>query len=376
MTMFKNASLKLFSVRGIDIRLHYTFPLILIWAALQFGVFIGGGVSGAVFGVIAISLLFVLVTLHELGHSFAALHFNVPVERIVLSPIGGVAQLRRMPEEPKQEFIIAIAGPAVNFAIALILGVFVLGFGIDLVNPFATLGSFSLMALFSYLFISNIFLALFNLIPAFPMDGGRVLRALLAMRLEYVQATKIAATIGRAFAILLGLYGFIGGGIFMMIIAFFLYTMAGQEAAAVQVSRALRGYTVQQAYNSSVHRLHPSHTLQHAANMMLYSGQDTLPVTQDGRFVGIIAQPQVMEMLQTNGPNILVGHVMKRDVAPVSLQSEITAVQQRFLEEEVNALPVVGHGEFLLGLITRRHIAELYRMLSLTPNAIRGIQSA
>ena len=374
--MFKNASLKLFSVRGIDIRLHYTFPLILIYAALQFGIFIDGGLSGAVFGVVATSLLFVLVTLHELGHSFAALHYNVPVERIVLSPIGGVAQLRRMPEEPKQEFVVAIAGPAVNFIIAIILGVFALGFGISLNSPFALLGNFSLAALFSYVFISNIFLAVFNLLPAFPMDGGRVLRALLAMRLDYVQATRIAATIGRGFAILLGIYGFIGGGIFLMVIAFFLFTMAGQESAAVQVSRALKGYTVQQAYNSSVHRLNPNHTLQHAANMMLYSGQDTLPVSQDGRLVGLVTQSQVMELLQTNRPNTIVGHIMKRDVAPVSLQSEITAVQRRFIEEGLNALPVVGHGEFLIGLITRRHIAELYRMLSITPQAVPGIRSA
>ncbi|MFZ0545811.1 MAG: site-2 protease family protein [Candidatus Promineifilaceae bacterium] len=374
--MFKNASLKLFSVRGIDIRLHFTFPLILLWAALEFGLFLGGGWSGAVFGVIAISLLFVVVTLHELGHSFAAMRYNVPVERIVLSPIGGIAQLRRMPEDPKQEFVVAIAGPAVNFVIAVILGVFVLGFGIHLVNPFVALGRFSLTALFSYLFISNIFLALFNLIPAFPMDGGRVLRALLAMRLEYGRATKIAATIGRGFAILLGIYGFFGGGIFLMVIAFFLYTMAGQESAAVQVSRALKGYTVQQAYNSSVHRLHPDHTLQHAANMMLYSGQDTLPVTQDGRFVGIVTQRQVFELLEARGPNTLVGQIMKQDVAPVSLQSEITAVQRRFVEENVTALPVVGNGDFLLGLITRRHIAELYRMLSATPQIIHGVQSA
>jgi Zn-dependent protease len=375
--MFKNGSLKLFSVRGIDIRLHYTFPLILIYAALQFGVFLNGGLSGALFGVIATSLLFVLVTLHELGHSFAALHYNVPVERIVLSPIGGVAQLRRMPEDPKQELIVAIAGPAVNFLIAIILGVFALAFGgLNIVNPFAILGSFSLTALFSYIFVSNIFLALFNLLPAFPMDGGRVLRALLAMRLEYVRATTIAATIGRGFAILLGIYGFFTGGIFLMVIAFFLFTMAGQEAAMVRVGRALRGYTVQQAYNSTVHRLHPSHTLEHAANMMLYSGQDTLPVSEDGRLVGIVTQSQVLELMQSHGSNTLVGHIMKRDIAPVSLQSEITAVQQRFNEEGLNALPVVGHGQYLIGLITRRHIAELYRMLSLSPQAIPRVHSA
>ena len=117
-----NSSLKLFSVRGIDIRVHLTFPLILIWAAFQFGVLGGGGLAGALFGVISISLLFVLVTLHELGHSFAALNYGVPVERITLLPIGGVAQLRHMPDNPKQEFVIALAGPAVNVALAILMG--------------------------------------------------------------------------------------------------------------------------------------------------------------------------------------------------------------------------------------------------------------
>ena len=374
--MLKNGSLKLFSVRGIDIRLHYTFPLILIWAALQFGAFGGGGLSGAVFGVVAISLLFVLVTLHELGHSFAAMHYGVPVEKIVLSPIGGMAQLRRMPDEPIQEFVIAVAGPAVNFVMALILGVAALGLGLTIGNPFASLGTYSLVALFSYVFIYNIFLGVFNLLPAFPMDGGRILRALLAMRLDYVQATKIAAAVGRGIAVLMGFYGLMTGGIFMMLIAVFIYTMAGQEAAAVQVTHALRGYTVQQAYNSSVHRLHPHYTVQQAANIMMFSGQSTLPVSQDGLLVGLVTRSQLMDALQSQDPDLLVSHIMKRDVAPVSLQSEITAVQQRFNEEGLDALPVVGHGQFLIGLITRRHIAELYRLLSVAPPTTPHIQSA
>jgi stage IV sporulation protein FB len=348
----------------------------LIWAALQYGVFINGGLSGAAFGLAVVTLLFVLVTLHELGHSFAAQYFGIPVERIVLSPIGGVAQLRRMPEDPKQELVVAAAGPAVNFVIAILLLITAFVFRLEIINPLVSFSFTSWLSLFSYLFMYNIILALFNLIPAFPMDGGRILRALLALRLDYVKATRIAATIGRGFAILLGLYGLIGGGIFTMVIAFFLYTMAGQEAAVVRITHALRGYTVQQAYNASVHRLNMNHTLQHAANMMLYSNQDTLPVTEDGRLVGLVSKKELMELMQNNDPNTLVGHIMTRDVAPVSLQSEITAVQRRLQEENLDALPVVGHGQFLLGLITRRHIAELYRMLAFNPNTIPGVQSA
>jgi Zn-dependent protease len=374
--MLKKGSLRLFSVRGIDIRLHYTFPLILIWAALQFGVFIDGGLSGAVFGVVAISLLFVLVTLHELGHSFAAMHYGIAVEQIILSPIGGMAQLRRMPEEPRQELVVALAGPAVNFVMALIMGALALGLGFTIGNPFTGLGTFSLLALFSYVFIYNIFLGVFNLLPAFPMDGGRVLQALLAMRLDYVRATKIAATVGRGIALLMGLYGLMTGSFFMMLIAVFIYTMAGQEAATVEVTHTLRGSTVQQAYNDSVHRLHPHYPAQQAVNIMMFSGESTLPVTQDGLLVGLVTRAQLLEILQTGGQDILVGEIMKRDITPVSLQSEITAVQQRLNEEGLDALPVVGHGQFLIGLITRRHIADLYRLLSIASRSRPRVQSA
>ncbi len=191
-----NRSLKLFTIKGIDIRLHITFPLILAWAAWQFGQMFGS-VNGAVFGVAAVSILFMLVTLHELGHSFAAMAFDVPVKQIILSPIGGVAQLMRMPDKPSQELIIAFAGPAVNIVLAFLMLVFALAWGINigtLLRGAAGLAGTTLTALFSYVFVSNIFLAVFNLIPAFPMDGGRVLRALLALRLDYAQATNIAAS--------------------------------------------------------------------------------------------------------------------------------------------------------------------------------------
>jgi len=198
-----NKSFRLLTVSGIDLRLHITFPLILAWAALQFGLMFGT-FSGAIFGIVAITLLFVLVTLHELGHSYAALAFGVPVKQIILTPIGGVAQLMRMPEKPAQELIIAIAGPTVNIIIAILMAALAMGFGVDiltLLGGFFELSGTTFMTLFSYIFVSNIFLAIFNLLPAFPMDGGRILRALLAMRMDYARATSIAAGIGRVLAV-------------------------------------------------------------------------------------------------------------------------------------------------------------------------------
>ena len=193
-----NRSLKLFAIKGIDIRLHITFPLILAWAALQFGQMFGS-LNGALFGVVAVTILFVLVTLHELGHSFAAMAYDVPVKQIILSPIGGVAQLMRMPDKPGQELIIAIAGPAVNILMAFLMLAFALALGIDFDTLFrgaAGLEGATLMALFSYVFVSNIFLAVFNLIPAFPMDGGRILRALLALRLCLSGTLTVSRQIG------------------------------------------------------------------------------------------------------------------------------------------------------------------------------------
>ncbi len=256
-------SLKLFSVRGIDVRLHFTFPLILFWGAFQFGM-VGGSLSSALFGVIAVSLLFVLVTLHEFGHSFAALYYGVPVKQIVLSPIGGVAQLQHIPDNPVQEFVISIAGPAVNFAIAVLMALFipVLGLGAsDFMMALSGTAGLTITAVFAYVFAYNIFLALFNLIPAFPLDGGRVFRSLLAMKLDYGQATNIAAAVGKAIAVMMGLYGLFNGGIFMVFIAMFIFTAAGQEAKMVKHRVSLTGFTVHDVYSTSAYTLTPYHRL-------------------------------------------------------------------------------------------------------------------
>ena len=207
------SSFRLFAIRGIDVKLHITFPLILLWAAFQFGL-TDGNLTGALFGVVAVSLLFVLVTLHELGHSFAAQYFGYPTKQIILSPLGGLAQLSDIPEKPIQEFIVAIAGPAVNIAIGIVMLVIGVSAGLPLTNyVFGGLAGFGLEALFGYVFFYNIVLALFNLMPAFPLDGGRIFRSLLAMKFDYVRATTIAVTVGRALAVLLGIYGLLNGGI-------------------------------------------------------------------------------------------------------------------------------------------------------------------
>jgi Zn-dependent protease len=372
-----NRSLKVFTIRGIDIRLHITFPLILLWAAVQFGL-LSGSLDSALFGVVAISLLFFLVTLHELGHSFAAQYYGVTVKQIVLTPLGGLAQLKQIPDKPIQEFVIAVAGPAVNIVIAAFMAVLAATPFVELINPLAVLGGtggFGLSALFSYIFLSNIALALFNLLPAFPMDGGRILRSLLAMRLPYIQATSIAAAIGRAAAIFFGVFGLLNGNFFLMLIALFIYTSAGQEAQFVQLRALLRGHKVRDYYSPAVHRLTPYQLLQEATSLSLFSGQHNFPVIQDGQLVGFLPQTALLQGLQKYGPQAVVEAVMLPDVAGISPEAGLFDAQQRLAAERLTALPVVADGRFL-GLITQDHIRNILRFQESAPGALPEVQSA
>src|SRR6267154_5256714 len=209
-------SLPIFRIAGIQLRIHITFLLLIAW--LAFGYYAQGGSAVALSRVIFVLLLFLCVVLHEFGHAFAAKAFGINTPDITLLPIGGVARLERMPEEPVQELIIAVAGPLVNVVIAL--GLFVAGGAQALLNPAAVEAG----GLIAQLMTINIILVLFNLLPAFPMDGGRVLRALLATRLSYARATQVAANVGQGFAFVFGFIGLINPNWFMLIfVALFVY---------------------------------------------------------------------------------------------------------------------------------------------------------
>jgi Zn-dependent protease len=212
------------TVKGTVIRVHITFLLFLLWIAAAH--YAQGGWNAAVAGVVFIALLFLCVLLHEFGHIFAARRYGVQTPDVILLPIGGVARLERIPEEPAQELVVALAGPAVNLVIAgvlyLALGGLVPREGLEVDNPGVDL--------LARLLWANLFLAIFNLIPAFPMDGGRVLRAFLAHRLGYARGTQIAASVGQAAAFAFGLLGLLGGNPLLVFIALFVYLAAASEA--------------------------------------------------------------------------------------------------------------------------------------------------
>ena len=369
-----DSSVRLFTVRGIDIKVHVTFPLILVWAAIQFGALSNDGWTGAVFGVLVTLLLFGIVVLHELGHSFAALEYDIPISQIVLLPIGGVAQMGRIPDKPGQELVVALAGPAVNVVLALIMIGLAALLQISLApralaGSLREMGQLALAPIFRYLFITNIFIAVFNLLPAFPLDGGRVLRALLATRLPYARATAISVVIGQAMAWLLGLWGFLGGGFFMIFIALFIYIGAAQEGQLTQLRSVLNGLRVRQAFSRQAQTLAPDDTLQRAVDLTLSSFQANFPVCQDKRLVGILTQQRLLDSLQKTGAGSRIQDVMQTDIEQVGPDDGLFDVQQKMSDSRLDALPVMAQGEFL-GLITQQDIAEVFKLASSQPELL------
>jgi stage IV sporulation protein FB len=368
-------SIKLFRIKGIDIKLHLTFVLILVWAAYRWGVSQGKGLEGALFGVVVTSLLFLGVTLHELGHSFQALRFGVPVKDITLWPFGGLAQMERMPEEPDQELRIAISGPLVNLAIGL--GLALLGallsvqgwLGVD--RLYQALGDVSWQGLLAYLVTANLALALFNLIPAFPMDGGRVLRALLAKRTDYRQATRWAVKIGQTLAWGLGLWGFMSGGFTLIFIAIFVYMAAGQEGKATEAKSVLGDLRVGQAMSRQVQTLTPADPLSRAVDLTLQTMQADFPVVDDGQLVGFLTEQALLKGLRERDLNQPVSQVMQIEFTKTSPDMLLFDAQQQMAKARTRAIPVTatenGH---LAGLLTDTDINEVYHLFSANPQLV------
>ena len=237
--------IRLFSVGGTDVRVHPTFFLLLVWVAAVH--WFRGGAPAAVAGVVFIVLLFLCVVLHEFGHVYAARRYGIPTTDVTLLPIGGVASLARMPEKPSQEIVVALAGPAVNVVIAVVL-MLVLGARFDLAQM-AQLQE-AQTTLMGQVAAANVALVVFNMIPAFPMDGGRVLRALLATRLGFTRATRLAANIGQVLAVVLGFAGLFGNPL-LVLVAVFIFLAAGAEAGFVEARELTRGRLASEAMITS-----------------------------------------------------------------------------------------------------------------------------
>src|SRR5687768_3899104 len=285
------------SISGIALYLHATFLLLLAWVGV--GEYQrSGSVSSAAAGLAFVVAVFFTVILHELGHALTARRYGIATRDITLLPIGGVARLERMPREPRQELLVALAGPAVNVALAAVLYLALIairGAGAPTADALTLDDSVGGGSLLARLIAVNVWLALFNLIPAFPMDGGRVLRALLAMRSRnYARATETAARVGRFFALLFGLIGlFVVGNPFLVFIALFVWLGAAAEAAAVQTSAMLDGVPLSQVMITDVRTLAPDEPLRRAMELTLSGSQQDFPVVEHGAVVGLLTRQQL-----------------------------------------------------------------------------------
>ncbi|HPA21023.1 MAG TPA: site-2 protease family protein [Verrucomicrobiae bacterium] len=348
-------SIKIGRVRGIDIFIHWTF---LLFLGFIFTLYLvkGQGVWMAVQGAGFLVSLFGCVLLHELGHSVMAQQFGIQTKDIILLPIGGVARLKRMPEKPWQELLVALAGPAVNVVIAIVLGcVVVFRSGLEVFHGIDIVGGNFLVSLAT----ANVVLVLFNMIPAFPMDGGRVLRALLASAMDYAAATRIAAGIGKALAVVFGFAGLVlWSNPLLVFIALFVFLGAQAEAESVSTNLRLRGLRVADAMLTHFRTLVEADTLENAARELLAGSQQDFPVMRSDRVVGILTRPQLVRGLAEAGREAAVADFMIRGCLSLKEEDPIETALGLMRETGAANIPVLRDGS-LIGLLTAENLQEL-----------------
>ncbi|WGD28946.1 site-2 protease family protein [Ancylobacter sp. WKF20] len=353
-------------VYGTAVRIHVTFLLFLIWIWAAY--YQQGGVGAAWNGVAFVALLFLCVLLHEFGHIFAARRYGVKTPEVTLWPFGGIARLERIPEKPSEELVVALAGPAVNVVIALVLLVLLGGdVGMEHIEKIENPQS-SLMA---KLAAANIFLVVFNLIPAFPMDGGRVLRALLAMKMGHAQATQAAASIGQALAVGLGLLGIFGNPM-LIIIAVFVFLAASGEAGQVQMKQVAQGLLVQDAMITQFETLGPQSSVGDAAEALIRTTQKEFPIVDGaGHLRGVLTRDAMIRALQAKGPASSVLEAMG-EVPTVPMRAPLDRALKLITQSGAPLVGVVDGEGRLAGLLSPENVGEMMMLRAAQPEGRFG----
>jgi Zn-dependent protease/CBS domain-containing protein len=359
-------SVNIGSIAGTAIKIHITFLMFLIW--IFAAGWASGGPEAAMASLIFMVLLFACVLAHEFGHIFTARAFGVATPDVILLPIGGVARLERIPEKPSEEFLIAIAGPLVNVVIALVLMV---GMRAHLdVQSLAAVENTS-VSLVDRLAEVNLFLALFNLIPAFPMDGGRVLRALLATCLGYVRATEVAAAIGQLCAFALGFLGLFYNPL-LIFIAIFVYLAASSEAQLVSLRAMSRDVPVSNAMMTEFATLTPDEHIDAAVQTLLRTSQSEFPVVDgDHRLVGLLGRGQIIRALKELGPDAKVGQAMVTEIPTIENLRRLDEAFRLLQEKSAPAVGVVDAAGRLTGLVTSETIGQMLLVKDALPKGGR-----
>jgi len=348
------AVIKLFKVSNISINIHITFFILLFFAMSL-------GIKGVVF-VIGV---FTFVTLHELCHSIVAQRFGIKVKEITLLPIGGVASMARMPEKPSEEFFISIAGPLFNiFVIVALFLPLKLIFGQEFLLSFFTEGP-SLKtwpSVIIYIYWINFILAAFNLIPAFPMDGGRILRSILTPYMGYLKATKFSVGLGHIFALIFGYLG-LRYNIFLLAIAVFIYVAASSEETQVDVKETLKKFKVKDVLPHKFLTLNKTSQLSKVLELVFHSHQEDFPVVEDGKMVGFVTRRDIISGMHERGMSASVSAIMRKNVFSLKETDSLNKAQNVMQESNLKALPVLRGGS-VIGIVTIEDISRVYSVMS------------
>ncbi|MDG2220263.1 MAG: site-2 protease family protein [Rubripirellula sp.] len=354
-------------IAGIDLKIHWTFLLLVGWFGIK-PLMAGNDLLAAAVNVLLILAVFACVVAHEYGHALAARAYGIGTLDVTLYPIGGVARLREMPAEPIKELVIAVAGPAVNVVIALLLGAGLLAYGALDASSFSLGQGMSGVQFWQALLNINLFLVLFNAIPAFPMDGGRVLRALLAFRIDRVRATDIAASIGKVIAVCFAVIGLKYNPL-LIVIAMFVYIGARGEAAQVRRTSLIGNLNVGAAMISQFATVESHQPIAFIRDRLLAGMQEDFPVvTADGLPVGMLYRSHAMQVIQQRGPDVSIEQVMRPlgEVA-VSQSDSLQPALQKMQTLGVSSLPVTERDR-IVGVLTQENIAELMMLRQLDPS--------
>lgn len=344
-------SIRLFRIFDISINLHITFFLLIL-------LFLSGGIKW----IVVMLGVFFFVTLHELCHSLVAKAFGIEVREITLLPIGGVASMTRLPEKPLHEFLISLAGPLSNIAVVVILFYpvkFLLGEEV-LFHPLSA-ATWPLTA--AYIYWINVVLAGFNLIPAFPMDGGRMLRAVLAARIGYQRATRFAVNLGHIFALIFGYFGIVRFNIIMIAVAIFIYVAASSEEVQVDIKETLKKFKVRDILPHDFYTLASDTALSKVLELVFHSHQEDFPIVDNKELVGFVTRQDVISGVHRFGKEILVRDIMRRDFPRVREADSLMTVQNIMQEKEMAALPVMRDSD-VVGIVTVEDMSRIYTMIS------------
>ncbi len=355
-------SWKIARIAGIDIYIHVTFLLLIYLVGISYWNQ-QGTIEAVITGVGFVLALFACVVLHEFGHSLTARRYGIQTRNITLLPIGGVAALEKMPDDPRQEINVAIAGPAVNVLIALLLYIY-----LDFRDaPIASEELSVTGGSFMYrLMMVNIFIAGFNLLPAFPMDGGRVLRAALAMRMDHATATRKAASVGQLMALGMGLLGIMYNP-FLLFIAIFIWFGASMESSAEQIKSTLAHANVRHAMLSEFHSLSPEDTLARAVELTLAGSQKDFPVGYHNRLEKVLHHSDLIKGLQERGQHARIDALPLQDILSANIDEPLANLLERMQGNPAQMMCVIDKGE-VVGLLNLENILELIKIQNAVAN--------